>query len=502
MLSANTSGDSSNDTVEAALKRLVDRYGMGLLRESQRLKGLLQDECPQARREISVLLQALDDNVPQDLMRVRSGEPLEALAPRLAQRLSEEKALAPEASRWAVRVWAQGLGVAAPPPADAGSGGTTPAVMVTDMNSGNVVPFAASHAGGMPGGSDMPGAAGGTGAGVSAPATSGIAGGTPAGSASAPLSGAASGTAAPPGWMSQPTPGTPSNPAAWESARPEVTPAWTGGAAAATGAGQQSAANTSRPRTKIVPFLLAAAVAAAAGAGVWWWVHQPELHITGVSTRDAFVADGRPHEVTIDFSARHANVQSVEVRFVRGDAKPGRDSWNVPVPPDATAQGQASAGALSYRSSHPVTATYAYVLVNEDGTRSAPFEKTFEIPAAPVRTAPAHAAGMGTVVAIKEIEHPGEGTGIGAAIGGVAGAVVGHQGGKGRGKDVATALGAVAGAVAGHFTEKKVRSETEYEVSVRMDDGSTQVIHQASAAGLRTGARVRVGNGVAVAASP
>ena len=108
---ATISGTLYDANIGSALRALVDRYGVSLIGESGRLRGLLQDECPQAKREISVLLQALDDRVPQDLMRVHSGEPIASLSPRLAKRLSDEKAMSPQASRWAVATWAQGLGL-------------------------------------------------------------------------------------------------------------------------------------------------------------------------------------------------------------------------------------------------------------------------------------------------------------------------------------------------------------------------------------------------------
>ncbi len=100
-----------SELVPSALKRLVDRFGTPLLSDAARLRGLLADEVPQAKKEISVLLLALEERVPQDLMRVHSGEPISSLSPRLARRLTDEKALAPDAARWAVHAWALGLGV-------------------------------------------------------------------------------------------------------------------------------------------------------------------------------------------------------------------------------------------------------------------------------------------------------------------------------------------------------------------------------------------------------
>lgn len=67
------------------------------------------------------------------------------------------------------------------------------------------------------------------------------------------------------------------------------------------------------------------------------------------------------------------------------------------------------------------------------------------------------------------------GTGVGAVAGGVLGAVVGNQIGKGNGRTAATVLGAVGGGYAGHEIEKRTRTQTTYQVRVRLEDGSSRV---------------------------
>ena len=74
--------------------------------------------------------------------------------------------------------------------------------------------------------------------------------------------------------------------------------------------------------------------------------------------------------------------------------------------------------------------------------------------------------------------------------GGVLGGVVGHQAGGGSGKTALTVLGAIGGGLAGHEVEKRVRSETVYDVHVRMEDGSTRTfrmigVRQATPAALQ-----------------
>jgi outer membrane lipoprotein SlyB len=100
-----------NNEVASALRGLYDRFGEQILTQPPRLASLLRDECPERRPEISALVKALEEQVPQDLLNSHSGEPPRSLAARLSKRLSEEHLLAPTASSWAVWAWAHGLGL-------------------------------------------------------------------------------------------------------------------------------------------------------------------------------------------------------------------------------------------------------------------------------------------------------------------------------------------------------------------------------------------------------
>lgn len=99
----------------------------------------------------------------------------------------------------------------------------------------------------------------------------------------------------------------------------------------------------------------------------------------------------------------------------------------------------------------------------------------------------------GIVESVRAIERKGEGSGIGAVAGGVLGAVVGNQMGKGDGRRAMTVLGAVGGGLAGHEVEKRTKSTTTYQVSVRMDDGTRRTFEQAQAP--QAGERVVVEGG-------
>ncbi|MBE0625256.1 MAG: glycine zipper 2TM domain-containing protein [Burkholderiales bacterium] len=115
--------------------------------------------------------------------------------------------------------------------------------------------------------------------------------------------------------------------------------------------------------------------------------------------------------------------------------------------------------------------------------------------APPVPVAAAACAECGVIESVREIAAKGQGSGLGAVGGAVVGGLLGNQVGGGRGQDVMTVVGAVGGAVAGNEVEKRVKATKSYEVTVRLNDGSSRVISQTSAPSWRTGDKVRIVNG-------
>ena len=99
----------------------------------------------------------------------------------------------------------------------------------------------------------------------------------------------------------------------------------------------------------------------------------------------------------------------------------------------------------------------------------------------------------GVVVAVREVEVKGKGTGLGAVAGGVAGAVVGHE--ITRGRDVGTLVGAAGGAIAGHEIERHARTAKRFYTDVRMSDGTVQTVTSASPPPWRSGDPVRLQDG-------
>ena len=84
---------------------------------------------------------------------------------------------------------------------------------------------------------------------------------------------------------------------------------------------------------------------------------------------------------------------------------------------------------------------------------------------------------------------------LGTLGGAVIGAAIGNQVGGGSGQKIATVVGAVGGAVAGNEVEKRVKSTKNYEITVRLDDGSTRMIQEANPPSWRNGDHVRIVDG-------
>lgn len=113
---------------------------------------------------------------------------------------------------------------------------------------------------------------------------------------------------------------------------------------------------------------------------------------------------------------------------------------------------------------------------------------------------PANCYDCGTVTRIEQVTTGSNApSATGAILGGVVGAVAGHEisrhtGGSKGNQNVAAAAGAVGGALAGNAIQKNTTGES-YNVYVRMNDGRTTVVTQKDLDGVREGGYVRVYNG-------
>lgn len=91
------------------LQQILAKYGADICSDARRCENLLKDLCGSYRREINVLVNAIEERVPLDLLEANRSMPLELLLSRLEKRLEEQTALTAEAARWAVESWALAL---------------------------------------------------------------------------------------------------------------------------------------------------------------------------------------------------------------------------------------------------------------------------------------------------------------------------------------------------------------------------------------------------------
>lgn len=101
-----------NDLPRQTLSRIIAEHGRGICDAPKRVEALLKDLCGAHRREINIIVGALEERVVADLIAAGNSVPREVLLARLAARLRDNLAYTPEASRWGVDTWAVALGIA------------------------------------------------------------------------------------------------------------------------------------------------------------------------------------------------------------------------------------------------------------------------------------------------------------------------------------------------------------------------------------------------------
>jgi hypothetical protein len=92
------------------LARFVRDGDPELLQDARRIKGLLQDACPEHRRENALLVAAVEEGVAARIGRLGDSLSIPGELEQLAGDLMRTRAITPEAARWAVGAWAWTLG--------------------------------------------------------------------------------------------------------------------------------------------------------------------------------------------------------------------------------------------------------------------------------------------------------------------------------------------------------------------------------------------------------
>lgn len=99
-----------NDLPRHTLSRIILEHGRGICDSPKRVEALLRDLCGAHRREINIIIGALEERVAAELLAARGTVPRDVLLARLAARLRDNLAYTPEAARWGVETWAVALG--------------------------------------------------------------------------------------------------------------------------------------------------------------------------------------------------------------------------------------------------------------------------------------------------------------------------------------------------------------------------------------------------------
>ena len=99
----------NGESVETALQLAIDLHGPVLLNRPDKLRLHLEAQCPQAGFDISFLLVALEERVPQSLLAMNSAAQMQVIVPQLQEMLAERRGLNPFAATWAVATWAAAL---------------------------------------------------------------------------------------------------------------------------------------------------------------------------------------------------------------------------------------------------------------------------------------------------------------------------------------------------------------------------------------------------------
>lgn len=100
-----------NEEAARILASLVTRYGTSVALDPLRCEGLLRDTCPKCHREIFVLVNAVRQQVPADLLTPRHSLPPTLFRGFLVKRLQDELGFSDEAAHWAVNTWTIALGL-------------------------------------------------------------------------------------------------------------------------------------------------------------------------------------------------------------------------------------------------------------------------------------------------------------------------------------------------------------------------------------------------------
>lgn len=236
-----------------------------------------------------------------------------------------------------------------------------------------------------------------------------------------------------------------------------------------------------------VPSLTPSAWGGAAAAGVparWLWAAIGVLALGVVGLGTALALQGPPLRTATLQPSTDLTPSNAALPALASLGDPGAVPGPAQPVQRGAAPGAASLGAGSLPAAAPAGAMApAPYPVQAPGQYSAQ--------AQPVRASAPVCSSCGRVESVQAVQQSAPATGVGAVAGGVLGAVVGNQIGRGNGRAAATVLGAAGGGYVGHRIEQNTRTQTTYQVRVRMDDGSLRRFTRAQPVAEGTPVRVQ-----------
>jgi hypothetical protein len=100
-----------NNFPRQQLVTIIAKHGHTLCQDPARCEALLRESCDESLPEVSLLVNALKEQVPLELLSSPNNVPRRILQARLVRRLEENFCLKKDAARWAVDSWALALGL-------------------------------------------------------------------------------------------------------------------------------------------------------------------------------------------------------------------------------------------------------------------------------------------------------------------------------------------------------------------------------------------------------
>ena len=100
-----------NDHPRKQLQIMIVQFGRTVCDNPKRCEALLRDFCPEHKRELNLLIAALKENIPQELLNAPAHISLDLTLKLLSRRLHDNLGIAEHFAQWAVESWALSLNV-------------------------------------------------------------------------------------------------------------------------------------------------------------------------------------------------------------------------------------------------------------------------------------------------------------------------------------------------------------------------------------------------------